>query len=201
MTVRVKICGLTRKADVEAAVEAGADYLGFVLSESPRRVAPDTVLRFARINGGRAEMVGVYVDEPLEYVNRTAAQCGLDVIQLQGGETPEFCRRCERPVFKAVHMKRAGQEAHGYDVAALLFDTHVPGQAGGTGCRFDWRWLRGRRIDRPFFLAGGLTPENVHAAIATTHPDGVDVSSGVASSARCKDAGRIRAFVEAAKSN
>ncbi len=144
--------------------------------------------------------VGVYVNESVEFDNETAEQCGFDIVQLQGQETPAYCQECTRPVIKGVHMFNAFDPhmLQAYDVAAFLFDTYMPGQAGGTGHSFDWHMLADYDHRRPFFLAGGLNSDNVQDAIVTAQPFGVDVSSGVAHSTRRKDASLIRKFIEAA---
>lgn len=201
MTVAVKICGITEIADAEAAADAGADFLGIVFSDSPRRVSLDVARTIVETVSPIARCVGVFVNESLEFVHRVAAGCRLDAVQFQGRESPDYCRRCKWPVFKGIHL--AGPlgdgELSAYDVAAFLFDTHLPGLSGGTGKQFDWSWVSGFSA-RPFLLAGGLDSDNVVSAIAATHPYAVDVSSGVSRSPRLKDHAKIRAFVANAKS-
>ena len=203
MTVAVKVCGITNMEDALMVARAGADYLGFVLSDSLRRIDPETARHIIAALPDTARAVGVFVDEPLEDVNRLARQCGLDFVQLQGRESPEYCLHCEVPVLKGIHMgdPEAVRQVHDYDVAALLFDTFVPGKAGGTGQAFDRRLLRALDYNGPFFLAGGLTPDTVGEAIRETSPFGVDVSSGVARSPRQKDQDLVHQFLEAAHNN
>ena len=201
MTVAVKICGITRIEDAEAAADAGADFIGLVFSASPRRVSLDLARTIVQAVSPVARSVGVFVNESLEFVHATAAGCHLDAVQLQGTETDEYCVRCRWPVFKCIRLEgplSAGQLDR-YGVAAFLFDTHVPGLFGGTGTRFDWSWLQDFS-DRPFVLAGGLDPDNVARAVSETRPYAVDVSSGVARNARFKDPAKMRAFVANAKS-
>ena len=201
MTLQIKICGITTPRDAEAAALAGADYVGVLMSDSPRRVMLDQARDIVRLLHGMCKCVGVFVDEPLDYVKYAADYCGFELVQFQGGESPAYCRRSPVACMKGIHLRaplRAGDVA-AYDVQALLFDTYVPGEAGGTGRAFNWAWLGGRDMHCPFFLAGGLDPDNIGDAIMATRPDGVDVSSGVASSARIKDHARMRAFVSNAR--
>ena len=201
MNTKIKICGLTRREDVVSAVDLGADLLGFVFAESPRRVSPETV---AEISAGLPEKilkVGVFVDAPLAEVREIAAFCALDVLQLHGTESPDYGRVLN--AYKVLKVFRLGggcklPESSLSSYWAALFDTWLPDMAGGGGKVFDWRQVlpwSGRR----FFLAGGLTPENVGQAIEMTSPFGVDVSSGVEISPGIKDAVKIRKFVEAVK--
>ncbi|QPC94582.1 phosphoribosylanthranilate isomerase [Mesorhizobium sp. INR15] len=201
MTVAVKICGITEVADAEVAADAGADFIGLVFSDSQRRVSLDIARTIVEAISPIARTIGVFVNESLEFVHAAAAGCHLDAVQLQGTETADYCARCRWPVFKGIHLDGplARHDLEAYDVSAFVFDTHVPGLSGGTGKRFDWSWVAGFSA-RPFFLAGGLDPENVASAIARTHPYAVDVSSGVSLSARLKDPAKIRAFVTNAKS-
>ena len=201
MNTKIKICGLTRRDDVLLAAELGADLLGFVFADSPRRVAPETV---AEISAGLPEgvlKVRVFVDAPLAEVRDIAAICALDVLQLHGSEDPDYCRALSS--FKLLKVFRLGAgrslpESSLTSFWATLFDTWLPDQAGGGGQVFDWRLVEpwsGRR----FFLAGGLTPENVGRALEMTRPFGVDVSSGVEISPGIKDAAKIRKFIAAVK--
>lgn len=201
MTVAVKICGITTIDDAEAATDAGADFIGLLFSASPRRVSLELARTIVQAVSPVARSVGVFVNEPLEFVHAMAAACRLDAVQLQGTETSEYCARCRWPVFKCIRLDGppSSSQLDRYAVAAFLFDTHVPGLFGGTGTRFDWSWLRDFS-DRPFVLAGGLDPDNVARAVSETRPYAVDVSSGVAQSARLKDPAKIRAFVANAKS-
>ncbi|MEP3245409.1 MAG: phosphoribosylanthranilate isomerase [Sneathiella sp.] len=200
MTIATKICGLTCLEDALMAARAGADYLGFVLSDSPRQITPEVARAIIVRLPDSLKSVGVFVNEEPSRVNDLTEQCGLDYVQLQGQETPEQCSEYQAPVFKGLHMAGVPDTVmiHDYDVAALLFDAYVPGQAGGTGSRFDWQLLDQFEHRLPFFLAGGLTPSTVAEAISATQPFGVDVSSGVARSTRRKDASRVRQFIDAA---
>ena len=200
MTVAVKICGITEVEDAEAAADAGADFIGLVFSESPRRVSLDVARTIVEAVSPIARCVGVFVDESLDFVHGAAAGCHLDAVQLQGDESPDYCGRCRWPVFKGIRLAGplAERDLYAYDVAAFLFDAHVPCLSGGTGRRFDWRWLSGFSA-RPFVLAGGLDPDNVASAVVATRPYAVDVSTGVSHGPRSKDPAKVRAFVANAK--
>ncbi|MBE7499597.1 MAG: phosphoribosylanthranilate isomerase [Verrucomicrobiales bacterium] len=205
MSVRVKICGVTRLEDAQAAVAAGADALGFMFYErSARRVSVGAAAAICRQLPPFVSKVGVFVDAGIETIEETVAQCGLDVVQLHGAESPAFCGRLTRPVIKAVRVRgpETLAELEGYATAAWLLDAYVPGQPGGTGATFDWGLAtQAVAVGRPVILAGGLTTANVAAAVRQVRPYAVDVSSGVESEPGRKDAAALRAFVEAAKSS
>ncbi|MDQ0285691.1 phosphoribosylanthranilate isomerase [Desulfofundulus luciae] len=201
--VRVKICGITDISSALAAAEAGADALGFVFAPSPRRITPSQACRICRELPPFITRVGVFVDAPLEEVRAVAEYCGLDAIQLHGCESPDYCRALGRRVIKAF---RVGDEIDpvelsGHPADAILLDTFVAGQRGGTGRPFDWQLAAGLKLSRPLILAGGLTPENVGRAVVTVQPYGVDVSSGVEKDGQPgkKDPDKIRRFIAAAK--
>jgi phosphoribosylanthranilate isomerase len=207
----VKICGVRRIADVHAATEAGAAYIGLVFAESPRRVDVDEAARLAvAATEAGARPVGVFVDRPVEDVRATALRAGLRVAQLHGDEPPEACRRLReaglevwkalRPRSRAELAEAAGRYREAAD--ALLVEGFSPEAAGGTGTAVPREWLEGqdgRAVARPLVLAGGLDPENVADAVREARPDAVDVSSGVESAPGVKDHGLVRAFVERAR--
>jgi phosphoribosylanthranilate isomerase len=201
--VHVKICGITSLEDAWAAIDAGADALGFVFyPPSPRYVTPDWAARVIQRLPPFVTTVGLFVDVALDTLNETTARCGLDRIQLHGRETPEFCRRVTRPVIKAFRIRNAESLAHlsGYHVSALLLDAYVEGALpGGTGVSFSWELATQAKPYGPVILAGGLTPENVAAAIAQIRPYGVDVSSGVERTPGIKDHQKLREFIARAK--
>jgi phosphoribosylanthranilate isomerase len=210
---KVKICGLMTAETVEAAVAGGADYVGFVFyGPSPRSVTPAAAGALARRVQGRAKVVALFVDPEDDLLDRAISEVGPDLIQLHGSETPDrvaaIRRRWGRPVMKAVPVETpADAEAalHYLNSADLiLFDAKAPRDMvealpGGNGVPFDWRILLGLRDKVPFMLSGGLTPENVAAAIRLTGAEAVDVSSGVEVRPGEKDPGRIRRFLAAAK--
>jgi phosphoribosylanthranilate isomerase len=201
--VQVKICGITSVEDAQAAVDAGADALGFVFyPPSPRYVTPEQADQIIRTLPPFVTTVGLFVDVTLDTVNATAVRCGLDRIQLHGHETAEFCHQVTRPVIKAFRIKNAESltPLPGYKVSAYLLDAYVDGALpGGTGASFAWELAARVKPYGPVILAGGLTPENVEVAIAQTHPYGVDVSTGVERAPGIKDHGKVRQFIARAK--
>lgn len=210
MPVRVKCCGLTRLEDVRAAVQLGADYLGFVFAPGPRSLTLERAEGLsgeARALGFPGGLVGVFVDAAPELLEEAAMRCDLDILQLHGGEDPRRVAEASalRPVWKVLHVRAdstpsellaaAGRHA----AAAYLLDTHAAGRAGGTGVPFPHELAAGFARAHPTVLAGGLTAENVIAAIRVVRPFAVDVSSGIESSPGVKDRGRIAAFLRAAR--
>ena len=201
---RIKFCGLTSLDDARLAVEAGAWALGVILfAGSPRRCELPEAERIARTLRRQAEICGVFVNAPLDEVAGVADGVGLTMVQLHGDEGPAYCaevaRRTGAKVMKAARVRT------GADVAAVerfhtdlhLLDAHQAGRWGGTGETFDWELVRLRRSDIPLILSGGLTPENVAAAIAATQPFAVDVASGTEASPGVKDPEKLRAFAAA----
>jgi len=200
----VKICGLKARADLEAARAAGADFVGFVFAPSRRQVTPAQARAIigGLGPGGRPGLVGVFVNPDPAELEEVIEFCRLDRVQLSGTEPPELCRRLRVPVWKTVHL--AGPEAlaavdrYAGLVEFLHLDAYVPGRYGGTGTLPDWGLAAQVARAYPVILAGGLTPENVAAAVGRVRPAGVDVSSGV-ETAGVKDPAKMRAFVRRAK--
>ena len=212
MAVEVKICGLSTEETVKAAIEAGADLIGFVFfPRSPRNVTIEQASALAAQARGKAKIVALVVDADDALLLAITAGLDPDLIQAHGAETPERIAEIERltgkPVIKAIKVRDAADIAGAAvfsDVASLiLYDAKAPetlGSAlpGGNGHAFDWKLLDG--TPRPaFMLAGGLTPGNVAEAIRMTDAPIVDVSSGVESAPGIKDVDLIRKFIEAAK--
>jgi len=203
MSTRVKICGITNLADGLAAVEARADALGFVFFEkSPRHVAIPAAAGISKQLPGFVLRVGVFVNAPREAVGRAIGECGLNLLQFHGDETPEYCSQFGLMSMKAFRMRDAGtlKEMAKYQTDAWLLDAFSPEAAGGTGEKFNWDLaVEAQKFGRPIFLAGGLTPENVAEAVCKVRPFGVDVSSGVEISPGKKDPAKVRAFINAVK--
>jgi phosphoribosylanthranilate isomerase len=201
--VQIKICGITRFEDAQMAVEAGADALGFVFyPPSPRCVTPEQAAQIIQQLPPFVTTVGLFVDVPLDTVHDIALHCRLDRVQLHGRETPEFCSRVKRPVIKAFRIKNADSlsDLPEYRVAAYLLDAYVEGALpGGTGASFTWELASHAKPFGPVILAGGLTPENIAAAVARIHPYGVDVSTGVECAPGIKDHQKVREFIQRAK--
>jgi phosphoribosylanthranilate isomerase len=206
--MRVKICGITRPEDAELAVSGGAWALGFILWPQSKRAAdPAVAAGIARELRRKAELVGVFVNQPLDEIERYADAIGLSYVQLHGDEGPSFCAAvAQRTGLKVI---KAAKVRHGADLRDLerfhtdlhLLDAHVPGMVGGTGQTWDWSLLAGRRAKTPFLLSGGLTPENVAAAIEAVRPWGVDVASGTEASPGVKDPAKLEAFFAAVNSH
>lgn len=199
---KIKICGISTFEAGLAALDAGADYLGFMFyAPSPRFIVPQAAaaligeLRSARPRGWEA--VGVFVNEPLESLTAVIDVAGLDVVQCSGDESSDYVRAVPRPVFKAVRFAAGGATATSYGAARLLIDANVAGSYGGTGVAYDWRSVRGAVAEG--LLAGGLTPDNVSNAIAVARPWGVDVSSGVEVAPGAKSPELIRSFIAAVR--
>ncbi len=211
MRIRVKICGLTRGRDVRAAVACGADALGFVFAAGSKRLIDHSKAReLVQWVPAFVARVGLFLDQDEEQVGRIISQVPLSLLQFHGREDAAFCRQFGLPYVKAVSMDSARlaeqtlERAHREfdDAAALLVDSHEPGGLGGTGQVLDWRQLgqTGNRAGRPLILAGGLTPDNVAAAVRLVQPWAVDVSSGVEEGPGIKSAAAMRRFVEQVKS-
>lgn len=199
---RVKICGITEAADAELAARAGADAIGLVFAAaSPRRVDVPRARAIAGVTGPLVSTVGVFVNQPLDEVRDICDAVPLHYAQLHGDEAPEYCAALGRPFFKAIRMKpdlELGAWMHAYAGAqGWLLDAWDAASAGGTGRTFDWRRAAG--VSGHVILAGGLTPENVDAAINAVRPWAVDVSSGVEREAGVKDPRKILAFLAAVR--
>lgn len=197
---KVKICGIRDVTTALAAVEAGADALGFVFAPSPRRVEREVARSICSLLPPFVSRVGVFVNAPASMVEETAAYCGLDTLQLHGDETPAYCRSFKYKVIKAFRVRNAAslEEIEPYRCAAVLLDTYVPGVTGGTGRCFNWSLARELALSRPVILAGGLNPENVKQAVDTAGPYAVDVSGGVETDGK-KDLEKIRLFIQRVK--
>jgi len=195
--VRVKICGICDFDAAQAAVEAGADLLGFHFCTSDRRVTPEEAKTIVDALAVRPKIVGVFIDQDPAEVREIADFVGLDMLQLHGSEEPGF--DAGRPVIKVLKI-RGGQVP---DAAAwpdpIMLDSWSIDQRGGTGQTWDWDVARELLVTRKVFIAGGLEPGNVGKVVTEFKPYGVDVSSGVEASVRVKDLNKVRAFVHAVR--
>jgi phosphoribosylanthranilate isomerase len=192
----VKICGITRLEDAEAAVAAGASAIGFIFwPNSPRFVDPHRARKIAAALPPLVAAVGVFVNQPIEYVNGVATLVRLAAVQLHGDEPPEFAALVAAPVIKAVSM--GADPGIWRSRVRLLLDVHDPVARGGTGRTIDWAAAAELAARREILLAGGLTPDNVADAVARVRPFGIDVSSGVERAPGIKDHQRLRALFEA----
>lgn len=222
MRTRVKICGITRKEDVDLVVDAGVDALGLVFYEkSPRFITQQQAATISQAIPSFVSCVALFKDADEGQVESVLNNINVDIIQFHGSETVEFCEQFSRPYIKALGMKGENCDANyllkkagEYHTAkALLLDGHAPGEAGGAGEAFDWSALAtsassdkpsdvssgmpsGMTIKQSIILAGGLTPDNVKSAIQIAHPYAVDISSGVESSPGIKDKTKVSTFMQ-----
>lgn len=190
---KVKICGLSTVEAVETAVLAGADYIGFVFAASKRQVSLEQAQELAKRVTGKTKIVGVFVSPSLEDLEQAIGQVPLDMVQIHGTFDEVLIPLISVPVIRAIQL--SDQEAQVSSQADyLLFDAPV----AGSGQTFDWGLLKDQKIQQDFFIAGGLTVDNVRQARETFQPYVLDVSSGVETDGR-KDIEKIKAFIEGAK--
>lgn len=199
--MKVKVCGITSYEDASAALESGADALGFnFFPRSPRYILPDTARSIIERLPPFAVTVGLFVNEASPArVQAAARAAGVRVLQLHGDETPDYCEALrEWPVIKAVRVGEKGIPAglDAYPVQALLLDAKDDVLFGGTGKSFDWKLARDMCRARPIILAGGLRPDNVKEAVRMVEPYAVDVCSGVESAPGKKDIVLLRRFMD-----
>lgn len=211
--VKIKICGITSLDDARAAIEAGADLLGFnFYRTSPRFIEPETARQIidsikTEYEPQQIETVAIFVNEPIEDVLKAISVSGVDVVQLHGDESPAYCDELKsslsnQTVIKALRVSAAfepGEAAH-YDVDAIMLDAFHDQLRGGTGQIINWDVARATREIVPrLFLSGGLSPENVAEAIAKVQPYAIDACSSLESAPGQKDLARMKAFVRAAR--
>jgi phosphoribosylanthranilate isomerase len=203
MNTRVKICGITNLADGQAAVEAGADALGFNFCEkSPRFVPLKTAAEISKHLPPFVLRVGVFVNAPEDFVLRAIGECGLTMLQFHGDEPPEFCTQFGLMNMKAFRIRdvESLKKIPEYQTDAYLLDAFSSTTPGGTGEKFNWDLaVEAQKFGKPIFLAGGLTPENVAGAVRKVQLFGVDVSSGVEISPGKKDQAKMKAFIQAVR--
>lgn len=200
--IGVKICGLTSVDDALRCIGAGADAIGLNFwPGSPRVLDIETARAIVEAGGEHAQMVGVFVDFPLDQVREVLRETGIQWAQLHGAEPPELLAELLPTAYKAIGVKdgSAIELARSYPGEHLLLDASVPGMPGGTGRTFDWAIAAEVAKERRLTLAGGLTPENVADAVVAVRPFRVDVASGVESEPGRKDPDLVRRFIAAAK--
>ncbi len=200
--VRVKICGLTTLNDARFVAGEGADYMGFIFYEdSARYIKPAEAGAIINWVEG-PECVGVFVNHPLDEVNRIAKQTGIDLIQLHGNESPEYCDLLDLPVIKTFHIDgdtdpadlKEEIEIYRDHIGYVLFDTKVENAWGGTGRTFDWEVVRELSDEWDCFLSGGINTDNVQQACERVQPFAVDLASGVEMKAGVKDYEEVEKF-------
>ena len=201
---KVKICGLTTLEDARFVSGALADFLGFIFyPDSPRYIEPAKAGAIINWLEG-PEKVGVFVNQPLDDVNSIAKTTGIDLVQLHGNESPEYCGLVEKPVIKVFHITEDKPASDLRDEIApymnavdyYLFDTKADGLWGGTGKTFDWEILNKITDEKPYFLSGGLNSDNISSAIQSVQPFAVDLSSGLEESPGLKDFDKVEHFFD-----
>jgi phosphoribosylanthranilate isomerase len=199
MSVRIKICGITRIEDALLAADLGAHAIGLVFHPgSPRCVTPEQAARIAAAVPAFMTVVGLFVSADPANIRKVLDAVPLDVLQFHGDEAPADCRRFGRRYVKAVRMApevdlvKCATDFH--DAVGLLLDAHVAGEWGGTGQRFDWARVPAG-LSRPVILSGGLNPDNVADGMRALQPAAVDVSSGVEAAPGIKDPAKLKAFI------
>ena len=200
MSLRVKVCGITRLEDAKLAEALGAHAIGFIFyAPSPRCADAATVARIVAELHPYTLKVGVFVGERVERMNELAQHCRLDRIQLHGGEPYEVLAQLGRPGYRALKLKDEADlaAARAAPDATLMLDTFDPGLHGGTGRPFNWEWARALGETRRVILAGGLSAENVAAALRTARPAAVDASSSLEAAPGRKDPRKLEAFFAA----
>jgi len=197
--VKVKICGVGALEEAEAAIESGADALGFNFwPQSPRYISPKAASRIIGKLSPVISTVGVFVNEEVSNITTIASELGLTAVQLHGDESPEFCERLG-PI-KKIKAIRVGQDfdlsvIERFPVNMILLDSNITGSYGGTGQRFDWRIaIEAKRFAR-IMLAGGLNSDNVWDAVTHVRPAAIDVCSGVEAEPGRKDLDKLRRFM------
>ena len=203
MAIEIKVCGMTNADDVAAAIEYGADYVGFVLyDKSPRGITPQLLQKIMDSVGSTLKAVGVFVNESRDYVEKIVDDCGLYAAQLHGCENPSDFVDFGPRMWRAVSLGEYDNckvDLKEWSVDRFVIDAAVPGMYGGTGSLADWNKAAIIAEQYPVMLAGGLTPLNVAEAIATVKPHGVDVSSGLEREPGRKDYEKMKTFMENAR--
>lgn len=202
--VFVKVCGITGPEDAHLAAESGADAIGLLFAESPRRVSVERAREISAALPPEVARVGVFVNASDKEVLRTAREAGLDYAQLHGDETPDTVAAVREggvKVVKALRVRDADSLARmdGYAADLYLLDSFSAKARGGTGERFDWALAEALKGCDNILISGGITPDNVREALEFFEPHGVDASSSLESAPGEKDADRVRRFVGAAK--
>ena len=194
--IPTKICGITNLDDANVSVENGASALGFIFyKKSPRAISIKNAKSISKQLSNIIIRVGVFVNHEKDFIHEAISEVPLDMIQLHGDETPDFCNQFDVPILKALRIKNEESLSvmDQYDVAVFLLDTFSIDQYGGTGETFDWSVLN-RKYKTPIILSGGLNSENILDAIDAVNPSAVDVNSGVESSPGKKDYNKLKSL-------
>ncbi len=194
--IPTKICGITNLDDANVAIENGASAIGFIFYEkSPRTISINNAKSISKHLPKTIARVGVFVNHEKDFIRLAISEVPLDMIQLHGDETPDFCNQFDVAILKALRIKNEASLSvmDQYDVAVFLLDTFSNDQYGGTGETFDWSVLN-RKFKTPIILSGGLNSENILDAIDAVNPSAVDVNSGVESSPGKKDFNKLKSL-------
>ena len=189
--IPVKICGIASVNDAQLAIENGASALGLIFYKpSLRNVSMEIAKEIVESVNGCVPIIGVFVDEHIQFLKSILSHVNLDILQLHGNETPQYCEQFNLPIIKVFRVRPEfdGSKLIDYNVSAFLFDTYKKGLPGGTGDSFDWELVSKLKIETPIILSGGLTPENIMRGIEVVNPSAVDVNSGVENCPGEKDA-------------
>ena len=192
--IPVKICGITSVNDAQLAIENGASAIGLIFYKpSPRNVSMEIAKEIVESVNGCVPIIGVFVDEHIQFLKSILSHVNLDILQLHGNETPQYCEQFNLPIIKVFRVRPEfdGSKLIDYNVSAFLFDTYKKGLPGGTGDSFDWELVSKLKIEIPIILSGGLTPENIMRGIEVVNPSAVDVNSGVENCPGEKDAMKL----------
>jgi len=192
--IPVKICGITSVNDAQLAIENGASALGLIFYKpSLRNVSMEIAKEIVESVNGCVPIIGVFVDEHIQFLKSILSHVNLDILQLHGNETPQYCEQFNLPIIKVFRVRPEfdGSKFIDYNVSAFLFDTYKKGLPGGTGDSFDWELVSKLKIETPIILSGGLTPENIMRGIEVVNPSAVDVNSGVENCPGEKDAMKL----------
>jgi phosphoribosylanthranilate isomerase len=198
---KIKICGITNEADALFCAEVGADFLGFIfVPSSPRHIEAEKAHEIAkrlRETANSPKIVGVFQNASVDSINEIRNVVPLDLVQLHGSESDDDIGALGIPAIKTLHVGDTLPDTHATPTAAwLLFDTFDERRGGGTGRQFDWSLLATYERSKPFFLSGGLTPDNIVAAVSMVRPDAIDVASGVEASPGLKDHDKVARLFE-----
>lgn len=202
--IPVKICGITTLKDALMATKYGASALGFIFYEkSPRYIDPEILKTWISKVPSNLKKVGVFVNNTVDKVNEIAGELDLDMLQLHGEETPEYCEQLNKPVIKVFRVNKEFDLTvmDDYNVSAFLFDTYKKERLGGTGETFDWQSISQLKTEIPVILSGGLNAKNILEAIEVVNPSAVDVNSGVELEAGVKGEVLIKKLFKILKSS
>ncbi len=200
--IKVKFCGIKKLEDAQFAANCGADFIGFIFfKDSPRYIDPEKASEIICNLPERVKTIGVFVNQTQAEIKNIVRSCKLSYVQLHGDETPEFINELGLPAIKAFRLKEEKDLKYlgKFDVFAYLFDSRDEYLYGGIGKTFDVNILESKKIEKPFFVSGGLNSENVAGIISRLRPYAVDVSSGVEKSPGVKDHQKVIAFIKAVK--